>query len=113
MRAEQGFFNFFPGEKSQLHKILPFPLPLVPFSFSPLLFPFTAFFSLSFLLALSFPFPFPIPFLSPKSSQEVWGALLAPPAGRAVIDRYLLPAGRTAANRSCTDVKLQLHKLEL
>ena len=66
-----------------------FPFPLHPSSLPSLCPPFPFhFLSLSSPLVLSFsPFPLPLPFflpfLSPKSSQEVWGALLAPTAGSA------------------------------
>ena len=64
----------FPRKKSQLHKIAPLPFQH--------LFPF-----ISHSLCL-----LPFPLLSPKSSQEAWGALLAPPQ---------------------TNVQLELHKVEL
>ena len=112
----------FPKEKSQLHKIPPFlftllfssffpillpspSLPIVPFSFPPLLFPFTFFPFLPFpLTPFLFSFSFPLSFLSQKTKQEVWGALLAPPAGSGAWHRI-------AANCNCTNVQLELHIL--
>jgi len=48
-------------QQRHLHSLTLLPFPFTPFSFLYL--------------------PSPPSFLSPKSSQEVWGALLAPPAG--------------------------------
>ena len=75
-----------PKEKSQLHKISPFLFPPpFPFLSFPLFSPLLSFVPSSFLPSLFLPFPsrfLSYPFSpslpSPKSSQEAWGALLAP-----------------------------------
>ena len=88
----------FRKERSQLHKIPPFPSPFLFFIF--LSFSLTPSFCLLllllpyFLLSLPFPFPFahsssslflftpfPLPVLSPKFSQEVRGSAVSFPSG--------------------------------
>ena len=108
-------------EKSQLHKIPPFPSPFLFFIF--LSFSLTPSFCLLLLSSPTFrfrflflslshiplrPFSFSLPFPSLSSPQNSArrseGALLASPAGSGAQHRI-------AANRNCTNVRLERHRL--
>ena len=89
-------FSFSPSFSLPSHCPLLLSSPPFPFHFlslSPLSFP-----------SLLFSFSFPLSFLSQKTKQEVWGALLAPPAGSGAWHHI-------AANCNCTNVQLELHIL--